>query len=309
MRLNFGMNTSPTSRTLEDLRKAWYVADSSGFDWVCISDHFYGPHSNDRGQPCFEATSVLTALAAQTQNVGVVAQVFCMGYRNPAMLVKSAITIDHVSDGRLVLGLGAGWYEPEYKALGIPFPPAPTRMEMLEEGVQIVRSMLTQEETTFIGKHYRVEGALCYPRPVQEKLRIWIGGAGERRALGIVARYADGWSAPTVSAEEYRHKVGVLDQWCEKEGRDPAEIEKSANLRFYMGTNPSVAHKKRKAITEERPNWIQTGGILFGTPEEAVGIIGEYVNAGAQGLNIDFRAPFDWEALQVFIEEVMPVFA
>ena len=123
---------------MEDLRKAWYVADPSGFDWVCISDHFYGPHSNDRGQPCFEATSVLTALAAQTQNVEVVAQVFCMGYRNPAMLVKSAITIDHVSSGRLVLGLGAGWYEPEYKALGIPFPP--TRMEMLEEGVQIVRS-------------------------------------------------------------------------------------------------------------------------------------------------------------------------
>ena len=310
MSLKIGIHAGQQDCTYQELRRLWKLADGAGFYWVSMWDHFYDNPSVDGRGPCFEGVSTMAALAAETANVRVGCLVFSVTYRNPAVLAKAAATIDHVSNGRLELGLGAGWYELEHTAYGIPFPPARTRLDMLEEGLQIVSSMFTQDSTTFEGRHFRVEGAYCNPKPVQQRPRIWVGGKGERRTLRLAARYGEGWNVPYVSPEEYRHKTDVLDRWCHVEGRDPAEIRRSVNLGFYMGTDQADVARKRRVFSE---TWkVREGdhsqGMLLGTPGEAIEKIGAYAEAGAHGVNIAMRAPFDWEALQAFIEEVMPAF-
>jgi alkanesulfonate monooxygenase SsuD/methylene tetrahydromethanopterin reductase-like flavin-dependent oxidoreductase (luciferase family) len=184
-------------------------------------------------------------------------------------------------------------------------------LDILEEGIQIIRSLLTQESTTFAGRHFQVEEAFCFPRPVQERPRLWIGGGGERRTLRIAARHADGWNAVYISPEQYRHKLQVLERWCDREGRDPAEITRSVNVGFYMGADDADAQRLRGRFGEaweERADQ-RSGGMLFGTTAEAIDRIGAYADAGAQGLNIALRAPFNWDALQAFAEEVLPAFA
>ncbi len=304
MTIKIGMHTGPQNCTYEDLRRLWHIADSSGFHWISIWDHFYDNPSPDGSGPCFEAVSTLMALAAETRNVRVGSLVFCMGFRHPAVLAKAAVTIDHVSNGRLELGLGGGWFEMEYNAFGIPFPPVKNRLDMLDEGVQVIRSMLTQEQTTFSGQHFQLTDAYCSPRPVQQPPRIWIGGGGERRTLRLAARYAGGWNVPYITADRYRHKIEVLDRWCETEGRDPATIARSVNLHFAMGTDEASAKSKREAL-RGRP---QEGGALTGRAQEVIDHIGVFGDAGAQGVNITMRAPFDWDALQAFIEDIMPAF-
>ena len=323
MALNLGMHIGQDDRTYEDLKRAWRLADSAGFYWVSIGDHFYQhEHGGMTSQPvdssttegkgtCFEGVSIMTALAAETTNVRVGSLVFCMGYRHPTVLAKAAATIDHVSNGRLELGLGAGWYEREHNAYGIPFPPVRDRMDILEEGIQIIKSMLTQESSTFMGTHFQVTEAYCFPRPVQRPPRIWIGGKGEQRTLRIAARYADGWDAPSVSPEEYRHKIQVLEHWCEVDGRDPAEITRSVEVGFYMGADQADANRLRRRFQEQWGDEAEerSGWMLFGTASEVIDRIGAYADAGAQGLNIGLRAPYNWEALQAFAEEVVPAFS
>lgn len=310
MSFNLGIHTGQQDCSYEDLRRVWRLADSSGFYWVSIWDHFYENPTVDGKGPCFEGVSIMTALAAETRRVRVGSLVFCMGYRHPALLAKAAVTVDHVSNGRLELGIGAGWYELEHQAFGIPFPPIRERMDKLEEGVQIIKSMLTDETTTFMGKHFQVEEANCFPRPVQTPPRVWVGGNGEQRTLRIAARHADGWNAPYISPEAYKHKIGVLDGWCEKEKRDPKALTRTVNVGFWMGATQAEARAERQryndqygARAEERG-----GGMLFGTPREAVERVGQYIEAGAQGLNIALRAPFNWDALQSFAEEVVPAY-
>ena len=300
MAISFGVHTGQQDLAMDDLRRTWREIDAAGMDWISVWDHFYEAPPRDGSGACFEAVSVMAALAAETQNVRVGCLVFCMGYRNPGVLAKAAVTIDHVSNGRLELGLGAGWHVAEHQAFGIPFPSVKTRLDKLEESVQIIRSLFTEERTTFIGDHFQVEDAYCNPKPIQEQPRIWIGGGGEKRTLRIVAKYADGWNSAYISAEGYRHKCQVLDQWCEWEGRDPENIARNVNVHFQMGADEAAARRKREAFKGQ--------GALLGTPQEVIERIGDYAKAGAQGLNIALRAPFDWEALQAFMEEVAPAF-
>lgn len=310
MPFNLGIHTGQQDCSYEDLRRVWRLADSSGFYWVSIWDHFFeNPTINGQGD-CFEGVSIMTALAAETTNVRVGSLVFCMGYRYPPVLAKAAATIDHVSNGRLELGVGGGWYELEHNAFGIPFPPVKERMDRLEEGVQIIKTMLNEGTATFHGVHYQVEEANCYPMPVQRPPRVWVGGGGEQRTLRIAARHADAWNVPYISPERYSHKIDVLDGWCEREGRDPSTITRTVNVGFWMGATEREAREERDrynaqygARAEER-----SGGQLFGTPGQAVERIQEYIDAGAQGLNIALRAPFNWDALHAFAEEVVPAF-
>ena len=311
MGLKFGIHSGPQNCSYADLRRLWRTADSSGFHQVSIWDHFYDDPSPDGGGPCFEAISTLTALASETSNLRVAALALCVGYRHPAILAKAAATIDQISGGRFELGLGAGWVEREYRAYGIPFPPPSVRLDMLEEAVQIIRSMLRNRVTDFQGRHFQVENAFCEPKPVQANPRIWVCGGGERRTLAIAARYGDGWNVPYISPKVFRHKSEVLERWCDEEGRDGLEIARTVNVGFHMGLTVIDAKNKLErfvAAYGERATQ-QEGGMLFGTPQQVVERVGAYEAAGAQGLNIVMRAPFDWEALQGFTEEVIPNFA
>ncbi len=308
--ITFGVHTGQQNCTLHELRRLWRHVDTAGFDWISIWDHFYESPPRDGNGEAFEAVSALTLLATETSQARIGCLVFCMGYRHPAVLAKALVTIDHVSNGRLEVGLGAGWHEAEYRGYGLPFLPIKERMDMLEEGVQVIKALFTNARSNFAGKYFTLTNAACYPKPLQQPLRIWIGGLGERRTLRLAARYADGWNGPYISPEQFRHKCQVLDHWCEKEGRDPATILRTVNVGFYMAPEASRARAIRQQLEAEWGSALEqrVGGFLTGTPQETIDRIGAYQEAGASRLNIALRAPFDWDALQAFIEEVMPAF-
>lgn len=309
MALRFGIHIGPQNIEMRDLRRLWRFADEK-LDWISVWDHIYEAPYIDGESPEFEAATMMAAIAADTQRVRIGCLVFCMLYRNPGLLAKEFLTIDHLSDGRLEIGLGAGWHEQEFRAYGYEFPPIKQRLDMLEEGTQAIKQLLSQPRTSFAGQYYRLENAACYPKPVQAHVPLWIGGRGERRTLRIAARHADGWNVPYIGAEEFAHKCGVLDEWCEKEGRDPKSIERSVNLGFYMAPDEaSVPAHEEKLRRQWGPQVAErSGGQLTGSPKQAIEQVARYAEAGATRLNVAIRPPVDWEALDAFVAEVMPSF-
>lgn len=309
--MKFGIHTGPQLCTIDQLRELWRFADTNGFEWVSIWDHFYPAQFSGHDGPCLEAVAAHTALAAETRNVRVGCLVYCVPYRHPAVLAKSLITIDHVSGGRMECGLGAGWHQQEFAAHGIPFLPIAERLDQLEEAVQVVRSLFDVEQTTFLGRHYQLEQAWSYPRPVQKRPRLWIGGGGEKRLLRMVAHWADGWNVAFVPPEEFGRKREVLDRWCERERRDPRAILRTVNL------GPAIAESEADLPRLEEQLVSQFGkaasflrpGMLVGTPEQVIERIETYRKAGADWVILAMRAPFDLDGLRLFVERVMPAFA
>jgi alkanesulfonate monooxygenase SsuD/methylene tetrahydromethanopterin reductase-like flavin-dependent oxidoreductase (luciferase family) len=184
--IRFGVHSGPQNTSFEDYRDLWLRCEELGYDWVSDFDHFYPIHSDPTG-PQFEGMTLLSAMAAHTKRVRCAVLVLGVTYRHPAVLANMAATVDHVSGGRLELGMGAAWFELEHEQYGIPFPRIGARMDMLDEACRIMRSLWTQETTTFEGKHFQLKDARLEPKPVQEHLPLVIGGAGERRTLRIVA--------------------------------------------------------------------------------------------------------------------------
>ena len=219
--------------------------------------------------------------------------VYSVGYRHPAVLAKAITAIDQLSGGRADMGIGAGWAEVEYQAYGIPFPSLGTRMDQLEEGIQCLRGLLHEESTDFDGKWFSLTDARNEPRPVQAKLPIWVGGGGEKRTLNIAAKYADGWNVPFIDPATFAHKSAVLDQHCDSVGRDPAEIKRAVNLGLAF-TEESLLQQFGVIAKRVRP------GVLTGSNEEILDRIGQYVDAGADQVNLALRAPFDLESLEHF---------
>ena len=310
--MKFGLHIGQQNISMEEMRKTWTWADSAGFDWCDVWDHFYEAPPVDGNGSCFEATTCMAAMACETKNVRIGVLVLGMNYRHPAVLANALVTIDHLSNGRLEIGLGAGWHQPEYNGYGIPFLPIGQRMDILEEGVQVVRMLTTQDRSDFQGKYYQLNNAACYPKPVQARPRIWVGGNGEKRTLRIAARYADGWNTPYPSVEEFKRLSGVLDMWCEKEGRDPSTIERNVNLSFHMAASP--AHLD-SAEAEYRRTWgpasdvMRGRGVVVGLPEQAIDLVGQFQEAGAARVNIAQRPPLDWDGLHAWTEKVIPAFA
>ena len=307
--MKIGLHAGQQDCSFEELVRLWTMAENLGFDWISTWDHFLEVPLRDGRSPVYESVSTMAALAAKTSRVRVGCLVFCAGYRPPGVLAKMAATIDHISGGRVTLGLGAGWNAEEYAAYGFHFPRAGVRLDILEESIQIVRAMLTQDKTTFLGKHFRVEAARCEPKPVQAALPLWIGGMGERRTLPMAARLADGWNTSFISAEAFRRKNGVVDVACEAARRDPSEVERSINAGFYMGADERGARQARQAYRDliDAAPYLE-GGAIVGSSGEAVEQVAEFAAAGADLLTLGVRAPFDWDAVQAFAEEVKPAF-
>ena len=308
MSLALGVHVGQQNMSMGEMRSLWRKLDAAKVDWISTWDHFYEAPPAGGTIDHFEAMTTLGALAADTSHARLGCLVFYVGYRNPASIAKAAATLDHISGGRFELGLGAGWHEQEAKAYGYDFPGIGVRLDMLDEAATIIRGLLTKERTTFHGKHYQVENASNVPAPLQDRLPIWIGGLGEKKTLRLVAKHADGWNAAYTSAEHFSHLSKVLDQWCEKEDRDPATLKRSINLAFNMGTTEAEVAKERENLAAA---WgpvakrIESGALLC-TPSQAVDRIKEYETAGADLINIALRAPWNQEALDAYIEEVMP---
>jgi alkanesulfonate monooxygenase SsuD/methylene tetrahydromethanopterin reductase-like flavin-dependent oxidoreductase (luciferase family) len=307
----FGIHAGPQDCSLEELRRLWRFADERGFHWCSVWDHLHSISDlADPARPAYEGVAVMTALAAATTRVRVGCLVFCVGYRNPGVFCKAAVTIDHVSGGRAEIGLGAGWNEREFRAFGMPFLPIKDRLDQLEETAIVLRRLFDGERVTFEGAHVRMHDALCDPRPLQKKLRLWIGGQGEKRLLRIVARHADGWNVPFLAPDVYAARARTLDDWCANEGRDPRAITRTINVGLAVGRDDAEVRREEAklpgmfgALTDlVRP------GILVGTPARLIDRIGEYQRAGVAWLILALRAPFDWDGLELFVRDVMPAF-
>ena len=307
--MRFGIHAGPQDCTLDDLRRLWRLADDHGFHWCSVWDHLYSISDlADPARPAYEGVATLAALAAATTRVRVGCLVFCVGYRNPGVLCKAAVTIDHLSGGRVELGLGAGWNEREFQAFGMPFRPIKERLDHLEETAMVLRRLFDGERVSFAGEHVRLEDALCAPRPLQPHLRLWIGGQGEKRLLRIVARHADGWNVPFLSPEVFAERAATLDDWCAVERRDPGAITRTVNVGLAIGRDDAAVRRQEEKLPEMFGGLTEfvRPGILIGTPARVVDRIGESARAGAEGVILALRAPFDWEGLELFIRDVMP---
>jgi F420-dependent oxidoreductase-like protein len=225
--LSFGVVIAQHQYTWPELVSQWKLAEELGFDSIWLFDHFMALYADPDG-PCLETSTLLAALAKETSRAKIGVLVYGNTHRHPAVLAKEIVTVDHVSNGRAILGIGAGWNEREHRAYGIPFPSAGDRVEMLDESLQIMESLFTQRRTTFDGQHYQLEDAPFAPKPVQEKLPVLIGGT-RPRMLKVIARHADLWdtSRDPKQLEEGLEQIRIN---CEEIGRDPGEIAVSSSF-------------------------------------------------------------------------------
>jgi F420-dependent oxidoreductase-like protein len=227
--MRLGLDVAQHQLTWPEILDRTVFAEQAGFDGAWVFDHFK-PLYGDPSGPCLEAWTLIAALAAKTSKIRLGVLVTGITYRPPSVLATEAITIDQISNGRLEVGLGAAWEQPEHEQLGIPFPPLKARAEMLEEGAQVIRLLMTGDNVNFRGRHYQLEGASYRPRPVQKPHPpIWIGASGEQLMLPIVSRQADAWHGFGNRAA-LAAKSRLLDQLAEKAGRDPKTILRSASL-------------------------------------------------------------------------------
>lgn len=277
-----------TPREVVDLARR---AERLGFDWVSVWDHFYSSSPTDGGS--LEAVAMHTAVAAATERVECGVLVYCAGYRHPAVIARAAATIDQLSGGRAHVGIGAGWSQREYAAYGIPFPPLGRRMDLLDEAAECLRLLLRQPVSDFAGRYFTLSAARCDPRPVQPQLPIWIGGAGERRTLPLAARLADGWNAPFLSPHAFAAKRGLLHAACAEIGRDPAEIRCAANIGIALDGGGLEHHFTSMSDTART----SAGAVIVGTGQQLVDGIAQYVEAGADQVNVALRAPFATQIL------------
>jgi F420-dependent oxidoreductase-like protein len=298
MDVRFGVHAGLQNTTIAELRELWQRIEALGFDWISIWDHFYAADAT--GNPhCLEAVATHTALAAATSRVRCGSLVYSAGYRHPAVLANTMATLDQVADGRVVLGLGGGWLKQEYDAYGLEFGSTGERLRKLSEYVQCVRMLLTQDRSSFDGEFFTLRDAACEPKPLQERLPIWIGGGGEKVTLRICAQHADGWNVPFIAPDTWAHKAKVLDEHCGRAGRDPSEITKSVNVGMAF-TDDELRAQFGAMAEYVKP------GVLSGSVQEMVDKVGAYVDAGASWVILAMRAPFDRDGLERFAAEVLP---
>jgi F420-dependent oxidoreductase-like protein len=224
--IRFGIQTPQQHTTWPELLALWQEIDSLDYDTAWVFDHFLPIFSDPTG-PCLEGWTALAAMATATRRVRLGLMVTGNTYRHPAVLAKMATTVDIVSGGRLILGLGAGWFELEHRQYGIPFHTTGGRLRRLDEALQVIKLLWTQERTSFDGRYFKLENASFNPKPIQQPHPpILIGASGENIALGIVAQHAQMWNT-FGTPEVFRHKIARIEDHCERVGRDPAAIEKS----------------------------------------------------------------------------------
>ncbi len=280
--VRFGVQTPPQHVSYAQIAEAWQLADQLGFDSAFTFDHFM-PIFSDPNGPCFEGWSLLAALAAQTKRLKVGVLVTGNMYRYPIVVAKMAATLDHISNGRLILGMGAGWFEAESTAYGLPFSTVGGRARRLAESLEVMKLLFTQPRSSFSGKYYQLIDAPFEPKTVQRPHPpILIGGVGPKLLQPIVARYADIWNFfadPDVS--KTKALCEQFDAKCRELGRDPAQIEKSAGVRAT---------------------------ILDGATKEVRARFQALVDIGVRHFILSLPQPYDLGTLRRMAKEIIPAF-
>ncbi len=278
------------------------AAEDSGFDSLWVMDHFYqivnvGP----RTDPMLEAYTLLGAIAARTKSASVGTMVTGVTYRNPALLAKAVTTLDIISGGRAILGIGAAWNDDEHAGYGFEFPTISERMDRLEEALQICNLMFTQDSLSFAGRYYTLNEALNYPRPLRPGgIPILVGGSGERRTLALVAKYANACNL-FGDVETIRHKLEVLARHCEMVGRDPAEITKTRLGGLVIAETSAQAERKGRemAIARNMDEERFRGYVVAGSPDEVCEQVAAYLDAGLDGMVFNMHDCQDLEPVRL----------
>jgi F420-dependent oxidoreductase-like protein len=278
-------------------------AENAGFELVTVMDHVYQitPIGKEE-EPMLEAYSTLGALARETSRVRLATLVTGVTYRNPALVAKMVTTLDVISKGRMICGIGAAWNESEHIGYGFPFPPIRERMDRLDEALNIIKLMFTQDRPSFSGTHYRIDRALNYPRPLQPGgPKIMVGGGGEQRTLRLVARYADmsHWFGPLA---DIKRKIEILNRYCEEEGRDPGTITKTMGSPVVLVENEGQVKTVMERMPPERRVMFQPA-----TPEQAAEILQDFIAAGIEGFtfgNPTMRTPDEFERARRLISAI-----
>lgn len=291
----------PDAELFDRIAQIAATADRSGFDSLWVMDHLYQIAVNgSRTEPMLEAYSLLAAIAARTERAQLGTMVTGVTYRNPALLAKTVTTLDVISSGRAILGIGAAWNDDEHRGYGFEFPPLRERFDRLEEAVQICRAMFTQEAPSFEGRHHRIDAALNMPRPVRTGgPPILIGGGGERRTIPLVARYADACNF-FGDVATIRHKLDVLDRCCEQIGRDPAEITKTRLGAVIIAATSAEAERKTKQVFATRnldPDRISA--FVTGDPDSVAEQVDAFLEAGLDGMLISLPDAHDLEPIEL----------
>jgi F420-dependent oxidoreductase-like protein len=296
--IRFGAQLWSQATSWDGFLGAAVVAEAAGWDAVWTWDHLLaiqGPWQ----QPIFEGWLALGALAAATKRVRLGLMVGANTFRNPGLTAKLTTTLDHVSHGRAVLGLGAAWFEREHEGFGIEFGATPGwRLGRLDEAVGLLRSLLDGEQVTHEGAAYRMRDALVAPRPIQAHLPILIGGSGPKRTLRIVARHADAWNTAG-TLDEVRTRVALLAEHCAAVGRDPAAIQLTASFPIVIRDDEAAAERGAQALLAHNGmTGFEGVPLLLGSPDRVAERLRPYVELGFRTFIVRLPAPYDHETLE-----------
>jgi F420-dependent oxidoreductase-like protein len=281
---NYTFRDAPPDKLFDRVVEQAQAAEACGFALVTVMDHFYqitgvGPETD----PMLEAYTTLGALARSTSKVKLATLVSGVTYRNPAMLAKMATTLDVISGGRALFGLGAAWNEDEHRGYGFEFPPIKERMDRLDEALTIAKLMFTEERPSFEGRHYRIKRALNVPRPIQEGgPKILVGGGGEQRTLKIAAKHADMTHWFPLGLEMLQHKTEVLAKHCESIGRDPSTVERTMATPVLVAANEAAGKAMLEKVPPERRAYVKAA-----TPQQAADVLRPYLDAGFTGFTFN----------------------
>lgn len=300
-KLDFGVliHATPRGGTIEAMRATNEVllaaaAEHDLSTWFI--DHFqFGT------QPILECFAFLAHTAGRYPTVRYGTLVLGQGYRNPALTAKIAASLQFLTGGRFILGIGAGWKEDEYRAYGYPYPPARQRIAELDEAARIIKALWREGPATFEGQHYRIAEAYCEPRPEPPPV-LMIGGGGERHTLRVVAEHADWWNADYYPPASYARKLGILHEHCRALGRDPASILPT----YYAGV--SISYAPDRLVRRPPFNYRPDMEVLSGTPDEVAGRLDEFARAGAKLIQLNFLDFPRTEGIELFMTEVLPRF-
>jgi len=296
-KVTFGLQTGQQEATWPQIRDTWLESEALGFQHLWVYDHFLPTGTRIIDGPAPDGWTLLTALSQVIKKPRLGTLVTCMTFRHPVALTKIATTLDHVSDGRAILAVGAGWHEPEHTAYGIPLPPPRERVERFAEGVHIIKSLWTRERTTFDGKYYQIKDAPFEPKPVQDPHpTIVIGGGGEKRTMAVAARYADEWNWNlNGTTKDYAHKLEVLREHCKRIGRDFNEIALSLNVDFLVSDDDRRIENALKVHARSNNQTLQQArdATITGDPEEVIGKLQAYIDLGVRSFIFSLRAPYE----------------
>jgi F420-dependent oxidoreductase-like protein len=302
-KVEFGVTLPQIKRTWAETKAEAEEIERLGFHSVWFNDHLYGIPMPPI--PILEAWTALSAVAAVTARVELGTLVTPVGFRNPALLAKVAATLDQISGGRVIMGLGVGWFEQEFRGYGIDFPPVQDRLGQLDEAAEIMKRMWSEEQVTFAGKYFRTDSVYCEPKPARRP-PIMIGGGGEKVLLRLAAKHADVWNNLAVNQEKLAAKSEVLRRHCRDLGRDPATLRISQQTMVVIGADEADAQAKKEKAARIYGGHMGSG--IAGTAEQCIEQIRRMRDLGCSLFIIEFFGRDVREPAQLFAEKVMPAF-